>query len=110
LGQNDLRTQPIWLIPVEFGIQQAIRQQPIWNQGSTIPGSDRACRWHGIQSVHGWGDKGVLKITTAGWLSFSFFLNQMADFDGSWAGDWLIEWNENAMNSPTPQPIVKKKN
>jgi len=36
LGQNDLRTQPIWLIPAEFErhIQQGYQATATWNQGT----------------------------------------------------------------------------
>jgi len=84
LGQNDLRTQPIWLIPAEFErhIQQGYQATATWNQGTIYdPGSDRVCRWqYSTQPVYGWVTKVFLSNPQLAGCRFCPFLNQDGRF------------------------------
>lgn len=97
-GKTDLRTHPIWLIPDEFEqyIREGYQATDILNQGSIRdPATGQYCGWqYEIKPVYGWGDRGALQQSTAGWLSF------LQIFEPGWqilmahglATGW-IEWN-----------------
>lgn len=97
-GKTDLRTEPIWLLPVEFDqyVQQGYQATDTWHQGAIRdPATGSYCRWqYEIKPVYGWGDRGGPQQSTAGWLSF------LQIFEPGWqilmahglATGW-IEWN-----------------
>jgi tocopherol cyclase len=72
-GQTDLDTQANWLSPDEFDrrIQQGYQATATWNQGIICdPANNGYCRWqYQIQPIYGWGDRGRIQQSTAGWLS-----------------------------------------
>ncbi|NHC36671.1 tocopherol cyclase family protein [Scytonema millei] len=72
-GQTDLDTPANWLSPDEFDrhIQQGYQATATWNQGIILdPGNNGVCRWqYEIQPIYGWGDRGRIQQSTAGWLS-----------------------------------------
>ncbi|MBE9019123.1 tocopherol cyclase [Chroococcidiopsis sp. CCALA 051] len=72
-GQTDLETQAKWLSPDEFDrhIQQGYQATATWNQGTIRdPANNGDCRWqYEIQPIYGWGDRGRIQQSTAGWLS-----------------------------------------
>jgi tocopherol cyclase len=97
-GKTDLSTQPLYLLPAEFErhVQQGYQATATLNQGAIHdPATGRYCRWqYEIQPVYGWGDKGSIQQSTAGWLSF------LPIFEPGWqilmahglASGW-IDWN-----------------
>ncbi|MDF5727392.1 MAG: tocopherol cyclase family protein [Rhizonema sp. PD38] len=97
-GKTDLNTTPLYLLPAEFErhVQEGYQATAILNQGAIYdPASDRYCRWqYEIEPLLGWGDKGSLQQSTAGWLSF------LQIFEPGWqilmahglATGW-IDWN-----------------
>ena len=97
-GKTDLNTTPLYLLPTEFErhVHEGYQATALLNQGTIHdPASDRYCRWHyEIEPLLGWGDKGSLQQSTAGWLSF------LQIFEPGWqilmahglATGW-IDWN-----------------
>lgn len=113
-GQTDLKTQPKILPADEFErhIQQGYQATATWNQGIIRdPASDRYCRWqYEIKPIYGWGDRGKLQQSTAGWLS------SLQIFEPGWqilmahglATGW-IEWNDKRYEF-TDAPAYSEKN
>ncbi|KAB8335361.1 tocopherol cyclase [Scytonema tolypothrichoides VB-61278] len=95
---NLLHTKPLYLLPPEFEhhIQEGYQATATLNQGAIYdPGTGNYCRWeYEIQPIYGWGDKGSIQQSTAGWLSF------LQIFEPGWqilmahglASGW-IDWN-----------------
>lgn len=113
-GKTNLKTQPIFLIPAEFEryVQEGYQATATLNQGAIYdPASDRYCRWHyTIEPAYGWGNKGEIQQSTAGWLSF------LPIFEPGWqilmahgfATGW-IEWNGDRYEF-TNAPAYSEKN
>lgn len=97
-GKTNLHIQPLYLLPPEFErhVQEGYQATATLNQGSIHdPATGGYCRWqYEIQPVYGWGDKGSIQQSTAGWLSF------LQIFEPGWqilmahglASGW-IDWN-----------------
>ncbi|WP_235611926.1 tocopherol cyclase family protein [Gloeocapsopsis dulcis] len=97
-GKTNLRTQPTLLLPNEFDghIKEGYQATATLNQGILHdPATGNYCRWqYEIKPVYGWGDKGELQQSTAGFLSF------LPIFEPGWqilmahglASGW-VDWN-----------------
>ncbi|RUR86104.1 tocopherol cyclase family protein [Chlorogloeopsis fritschii PCC 9212] len=97
-GEADLDIKPGYLLSADFEryVQQGYQATATLNQGAIYdPGSGKYCRWqYEIQPVYGWGNKGSIQQSTAGWLSF------LQIFEPGWqilmahglASGW-IDWN-----------------
>jgi tocopherol cyclase len=97
-GKTDLSIQPNYILPKDFAtyIQEGYQATATLNQGIIRdPATGNYCRWlYEIEPIYGWGDKGSIQQSTAGWLSF------LQIFEPGWqilmahglASGW-IDWN-----------------
>jgi tocopherol cyclase len=73
-GKTNLQQKPGYLDPKQFDqrVQEGYQATDTWHQGAlTDPGTGHSVRWqYRIEPIYGWGDRGGLQESTAGWLSY----------------------------------------
>ena len=113
-GKTNLDSKPHYLLPQEFTthITEGYQATATLNQGVISDRStNKYCRWeYEIKPVYGWGDRGSIQQSTAGWLSF------LQIFEPGWqilmahglASGW-IDWNGERYEF-TDAPAYSEKN
>lgn len=75
IDSRNINLRPRYLSPEEFTthIKEGYQATATLNQGCIRDrGTNKYCRWeYEIKPVYGWGDRGSIQQSTAGWLSFS---------------------------------------